>query len=139
MHRENPRGGFTLIEIMVVVIIIGILASLALANYVRTVEKSRTSEAKNILGTIRTAELAYFLENGIYTTSLADLQMNSLPSAACNANYYFIYCVTGGGGSFTANAARCTAGQGGKNPPGPAAYTLTLDQNGALGGPASMI
>ena len=56
----KTRKGFTLLEMMIVVVIIGILAAAALPMYAEYVKKSRTGEAKNALGDIRTMQLAYY-------------------------------------------------------------------------------
>ena len=61
------KKGFTLIEMMVVVVIIAILAGLALPLYTKSVERSRISEAVKILGVIRDAEINYALEYGNYS------------------------------------------------------------------------
>lgn len=63
--RKN-QGGFTLIELMIVVAIIGILAAIAIPNFLRYQAKSRQSEAKTNLGAIFVAQTAYFSENGRY-------------------------------------------------------------------------
>lgn len=72
----KEHDGFTLIEIMIVVIIIGILASLAMPRYQKTVERSRISEALSILGSIRTAQYRYASEHNRFTNSLDNLDMN---------------------------------------------------------------
>lgn len=74
------RRGFTLIELIIVCIILGILASIALPKYVKTVENSRVAEAKNMLGAIREAQLRYTAEYDVYTTDPNKLDINvSMP------------------------------------------------------------
>jgi type IV pilus assembly protein PilA len=63
--RKN-RKGFTLIELMIVVAIIGILAAIAIPNFLRFQAKSKMSEAKTNLGAIYTGQLAYFGEQNSY-------------------------------------------------------------------------
>jgi type IV pilus assembly protein PilA len=58
----RKQGGFSLIELMIVVAIIGILATIAIPNFKRFQSKSKQSEAKNSLGGIYTAEKAFFAE-----------------------------------------------------------------------------
>jgi type IV pilus assembly protein PilA len=67
------KKGFTLIELMIVVAIIGILAAIAIPNFLRFQAKSKQSEAKTNLGGIFTAETAYFAEKNAY----ADLNLVS--------------------------------------------------------------
>ncbi len=67
--RALRRSGFTLIEVMIVVAIVGILASVALPNYTRFHLRSKAGEAKVNLGAIRTAEGAYFAEFGLYVSA----------------------------------------------------------------------
>ena len=60
------KKGFTLIELMIVVAIIGILAAIAIPNFLRFQAKSKQSEAKTNLGGIFTAETAYFGEKNSF-------------------------------------------------------------------------
>lgn len=62
----KSQKGFTLIELMIVVAIIGILAAIAIPNFVRFQLKAKTSEGKVNIAAIRTAEEAYFSEFGNY-------------------------------------------------------------------------
>ena len=58
------NGGFTLMELLVVVLIIGILAAVAVPQYNKAVEKARVAEAKVILNALQKAVEIYLLENG---------------------------------------------------------------------------
>jgi type IV pilus assembly protein PilA len=60
------RKGFTLIELMIVVAIIGILAAIAIPNFLKFQAKSKQSEAKTNLKGIYTAETGYFGEKNAY-------------------------------------------------------------------------
>jgi type IV pilus assembly protein PilA len=66
---HTRRGGFTLIELMIVVAIIGILAAIAIPNFLRFQLKAKSSEGKTNLAAIRTAEESYFAEYGVYVSS----------------------------------------------------------------------
>ncbi|HOL66746.1 MAG TPA: prepilin-type N-terminal cleavage/methylation domain-containing protein [bacterium] len=67
------KRGFTLIELMVVVIIVGILAAVAIPLYRANVRKSMASEGAALLGAVLTAERTYYAEHGTYTTSITDV------------------------------------------------------------------
>ena len=60
------KKGFTLIELMIVVAIIGILAAIAIPNFLKFQAKSKQSEAKTNLKAILTAETSYFGEYNTY-------------------------------------------------------------------------
>jgi len=66
LRGKKGKKGFTLIELMIVVAIIGILAAIAIPNFLRFQAKSKQSEAKTNLGGIFTAETSYFSENNAF-------------------------------------------------------------------------
>lgn len=65
------QNGFTLIELMIVVAIIGILAAIAIPNFKNYSKRARQSEAKQELGNIRTLQEVYRSENGVYGSTAA--------------------------------------------------------------------
>ena len=58
----SKKRGFTLLEVLIVVIIIGILAGIALPQYMSTLEKARSAEAMTNLGTLRSAMERHWLD-----------------------------------------------------------------------------
>jgi prepilin-type N-terminal cleavage/methylation domain-containing protein len=57
------KKGFTLLEVLIVVIIIGVLAAISLPQYVNTIEKARSAEALSILGTLRSSMERHYFED----------------------------------------------------------------------------
>ncbi len=67
IKKMRNKKGFTLIELMIVVAIIGILAAIAIPNFLKFQAKSKQSEAKTNLKAVYTAETSYFGENNSYS------------------------------------------------------------------------
>jgi len=66
LQQLKGQKGFTLIELMIVVAIIGILAAIAIPNFLTYQLKSRQAEAKTNLQAIKTSEVAFQAERGCY-------------------------------------------------------------------------
>ena len=78
MMRRSKEKGFTLIELMIVVAIVGILAAIAIPNFIGMQKRAKTTEAKSNLGEIWTLQEAYRAENDTYVA----------PSGALTAGTY---------------------------------------------------
>ncbi|KFZ38265.1 methylation [Shewanella mangrovi] len=78
-NQKNVVGGFTLIEVMIVVVIIGILASIAYPSYIDYVTRSNRSEAHAALMKVANLQEQYYLDNREYAETLTDLGLSSSP------------------------------------------------------------
>jgi len=96
----KTKKAFTLIELMVVLMIIGILATLGLTQYTRQIEKSRGAEAREVLGVIRSLALAHFNEYDsltavpVFNNAAANIgaAVGQIPSAP-RGSHFFTYSV----------------------------------------------
>jgi prepilin-type N-terminal cleavage/methylation domain-containing protein len=106
-HRNSK--GFTLIELMIVVVIIGILAALAIPRFMRSTTKSKQSEAKQLLKQIYTMERAYRQEYNVYgclgvTADSAAQAALAVIGVDVMANARYAYALTATASGFDATA-----------------------------------
>lgn len=66
LHQKKRNTGFTLLELLVVIVLLGVLASIALTNLLGQVAKGRQAEAKNVLGTINRSQQTHRMEFGTF-------------------------------------------------------------------------
>jgi len=71
MRKNNA---FSLIELMIVILIIGILVAIAMPNYSRSLERAKCSQAMHILKDMRSAGFTYFANNAIFPVLETDLE-----------------------------------------------------------------
>ncbi len=108
MSRSGKRGGFTLLELLVVTVTIGILAMVSVPQYGKLVDRIRETEAVQVLSAGCLGQFFHFLEKGNFTTSTTDLavtipEMNDwrLPGAAPN----FTWTITSTQAQIVANSS----------------------------------
>jgi len=70
---KNNKKGFTLVEIMIVVVIIGLLAAMAIPAFKKVRDTSQTKAITNNLRQLASAADQYFLENGVTTVASTEL------------------------------------------------------------------
>jgi prepilin-type N-terminal cleavage/methylation domain-containing protein len=81
LSRVRTRKGFTLVELAVVIVIIGVLAAFGVPKFLQSVEKSKATEAFNYWSSVQAAQERYIAQNGVYwQTSNSDTLDIVLPT-----------------------------------------------------------
>lgn len=106
--RHRHRGGFTLVELMVVIVILGLLAGFVGHNVVQNIEKARIATTRSQIKELEAAVINFKIDTGVYPEDLIDLieepagvsgwnpdgylqNSSELPTDAWGHEYYYEY------------------------------------------------
>jgi prepilin-type N-terminal cleavage/methylation domain-containing protein len=116
---RQRESGFTLVELAVVIVIIGVLAAFGVPRFKVAVEKSKAAEAFTYLGSVRSSQERYFTQAGVYSNQVNLLDINMATPA-----YFNLTALTADQNGWEGTMTRITpsAGYG--------AYTVLYNEQG---------
>lgn len=103
-NRTIKSSGFTLIEILITVAIVGILAGIAYPSYTDYVKRSNRSEGQRELLRLANIEEQGYIDHRSYTSDMTDLGMNADPYITDSGNYSIDAALTNAGQGFVLTA-----------------------------------
>lgn len=121
LNVNTKKAGFSLVELTIVVVILGVLATFAVPRFMSSVEKTKASEAFSYMAQIESAQARYNAENGRYANRTRDLDIDlSSPEFFSISGPYSSNWETKWEMKLTRNGASSGFGR----------YTVVFDQDG---------
>tara|TARA_R110002094_G_scaffold3896_16_gene12332 strand:+ start:300 stop:776 length:477 start_codon:yes stop_codon:yes gene_type:complete len=109
MAGRSATAGFTLMEVMIVVVIVGILMSIALPAYQGSLQKGRRSDAMSALLDASNRQQQFMLDQGRYTTDMQELGYAASPRISEEGHYSISATDCSGGTTLIGQCFRLTA------------------------------
>jgi type IV pilus assembly protein PilA len=124
MKRVITKSGFTLVELAVVIVIIGVLAAFAVPRFKASVERSKAAEAFNYLSSIQAAMERYHARQSTYAAEVTDLDIVFTPP-----KYFSVGGIAAGGTGSLQDSWTLTLTRMGSSA-GYGEYTVTYTEQG---------
>ena len=104
MKKILKSKGFTLVELMVVIVIVGILAAVAIPKFTVASHKAKASEFPTVLSSIYSSEHTWEAEQGVFHAAANQAALEILGVSVPSSKYFDYTCTVVGGTNFSATA-----------------------------------
>lgn len=121
---RRARKGFTLVELAVVIVIIGVLAAFGVPRFINSVERSKAAEAFSYLAAVRSAQERYQSRQGTYADNISQIDIKF-----ATPKYFTVGTISAGSTSSLQDSWTLTLTRTGASA-GYGEYTVTFTQDG---------